>query len=271
MITSSNARPVALVTGASAGIGAAFAREYARRGYDLALTARREDRLHALAAELREKFGATTHVFAADLADPDAPQRLFDATTAAGLTIDVLVNNAGYGVPGTLTTPAWQTHRDFIEVLMTAPVALAYRYLPGMQQRRRGEIVNIASLAGHMPGSAGHTLYAASKSFLIKFSQSLALENATRGVKVCAVCPGFTLSEFHDVTGVRGIVSKMPNFMWMRAEDVARQGVDASLRGDVVYINGLWNRFVRFLGKHLPDSWSLALMARQSKRFRAQD
>ncbi|HVF34897.1 MAG TPA: SDR family NAD(P)-dependent oxidoreductase, partial [Candidatus Saccharimonadia bacterium] len=131
--------------------------------------------------------------------------------------------------------------------------------------------VNVASLAGLMPGSAGHTLYAASKSFLIKFSQSLALENAARGVSVTALCPGFTYSEFHDVTGARAIVSKMPDFMWMRADEVAVDGVDAVLRGDVVRISGAVNRAIAFFGKHLPDRLGLLLMKRQSKRFRVQD
>jgi short-subunit dehydrogenase len=264
-------RPVALVTGASAGIGAAIAREYARRGHDLVLTARRADRLQALAAELERAHGIRAHVLVADLADPAAPADLFARTQAAGIAVDVLVNNAGYGVPGVLNTPPWSAHRDFIEVLVTAPVALTYLYLPGMRERRRGGVLNVASLAGHMPGSAGNTLYGAAKAFMIRFSQSLALENRARGIRVSALCPGFTYSEFHDVSGARGVVSKMPDFMWRQADAVARAGIDALDRGVVVYVDGRINRAVRWLGKHLPDSWALALMARQSKRFRVQE
>jgi len=259
----------ALVTGASAGIGEAFAVELARRGYAVVLTARRADRLEALAATLRAKYGVESRAIACDLADPAAPERLFRETESAGIAIDFLVNNAGYGVPGSLVSQPWDKHRDFIQVLMTAPVELCYRYLPGMRERRAGHIVNVASLAGHVPGSAGHTLYGASKAFLVRFSQSLALESLGHDVHVTAVCPGFTYSEFHDVVGSRGIVSKMPKFMWMSAEEVARQGLDASLRGDIVYVNGRVNRFIKSFMKVLPDPLALAVMKRQSRRFRA--
>jgi hypothetical protein len=105
-------------------------------------------------------------------------------------------------------------------------------------KRGYGRIVNVASLAGHVPGSAGHTLYAASKAYLIKFSQSLALENLDTGVHVCALCPGFTRSEFHDVTGTRPLVSKMPDFMWQSAEDVVQEGIRAVERGEAVHVTG---------------------------------
>jgi short-subunit dehydrogenase len=261
----------ALVTGASAGIGAAFARELAARGCALVLTARRADRLDALAAELREKHGVRCEGIAADLADPAAVENLCAEIARRGIAIDILVNNAGYGVPGSFLAPAWRTHADFIRVLMTVPCELIYKLLPGMQQRGYGRILNIASLAGHIPGSAGHTLYGASKAFLIKFSQSLALENTTTGVNVCAVCPGFTYSEFHDVTGTRGIVSKMPKWMWMRAEDVARIGVDAAERGEIVCVTGRVNRAIKSLFKLLPDRFALRSMQKRSKSFRARD
>ncbi len=261
----------ALVTGASAGIGSEFARQLAARGVNLVLSARRLDRLTALADELKAKHAVAIECISADLADPAAARALVEQIHHRGIAIDVLINNAGYGVPGKLTAPTWQQHADFIQVLMTAPVELCYLLLPGMQQRSYGRIVNVASLAGHMPSSAGNTLYGAAKAFLIKFSQSLALENSSRGIHVCALCPGFTRSEFHDVSGARGVVSKMPDFMWMNADVVVRQGLDAVERGDVVYINGRVNRLMRFFGKHLPDRMALKLIQRQSKRFRVQD
>lgn len=261
----------ALVTGASAGIGAAFARDLARRGVSLVLTARRADRLEALASELQTRHGVRTACIAADLADPDAPPRLCAEIEARGLAIDWLVNNAGYGVPGTFLSQPWQRHADFVQVLMTAPCHLAHLLLPGMRERGYGRIANIASLAGHVPGSAGHTLYAASKAFLIKFSQSLALENRDRGVNVCAVCPGFTYSEFHDVTGARAIVSKMPSWMWMDADAVAREGVDATERGTVVHVTGRVNRAIKALVTSLPDRLALHLVQKRSKDFRVLD
>lgn len=259
----------ALVTGASAGIGAAFARELAAAGCTLVLTARREERLQSLATELRDAFGVAVHVLPCDLARPDAVAQLVRDMEQHGVKPGILVNNAGYGVPNGLHNHAWEVHRDFIQVMMTAPTELAYRLLPGMRQHRFGRIINVASLAGHLPGSRGHTLYAASKCYLIRFSQSLALENCNRGIHVCAVCPGFTRSEFHDVTGTRELVSRMPRWMWMDAERVAREGLAAVEHGRIVYIPGRINRLVKTAAKLLPDRLAMRVSDRQSKRYRA--
>ncbi len=264
----SAARPLSLITGASSGIGAAFARRLAELGHDLVLTARRVDRLEALALELTERHVCTVTVLAEDLADPAAPQRLADALRQRELGVDWLINNAGYGVPGTFDANGWSTHADVIQVLMTAPTELAWRLLPFMQQGGYGRIINVASLAGHMPGTAGHTLYAASKAYLIKFSQSLALENAARGVNVCALCPGFTWSEFHDVTGTREKMNKLPGFMWLTAEAVVDQGIAAVERGQAVYVPGRVNRTIKAINEWLPDRLSLQLSARQARRYR---
>jgi uncharacterized protein len=260
----------ALVTGASAGIGAAFARELAKRGNAIVLTARRLGRLEAVAAELRASYGVHVECIPADLADPQAPRILCEEIQRRGIAIDTLVNNAGYGVTGSFTVPSWQTHTDFLQVMITAPCELVYKLLPAMQQRNSGRIINIASLAGMVPGSAGHTLYGAVKSFLIKFSQSLGLENIAHGVKVCAVCPGFTYSEFHDVTGTRSLVSKMPKWLWMSAEEVARTGLDATDRGEIVYVTGRVNRAIKGLLKLIPDRLALRGMQKQSGNFRKQ-
>ena len=262
------ARPLTLVTGASAGIGAAFARDLAARGHDLVLTARRVERLEALADELRAKHKTTVTVLPADLAAPDAVQRLCDTLAERGLEVDWLINNAGYGVTGTFDASDWPVHEAFLRVLMTAPTELTWRLLPGMHRRGYGRIINVASLAGHVPGSAGHTLYAASKAYLIKFSQSLALENRHLGVHACALCPGFTWSEFHDVTGTRELMNKLPGFMWQTAEAVVREGHDAVERGAAVHVTGRVNRFIKGLVKLLPDKFALWLSARESKRYR---
>jgi len=262
------ARPLSLITGASAGIGAAFARALAARGHDLVLTARRIDRLEALAEQLRARHGNTVTVIAADLANPAAPQHLCNALDARGLEVDWLINNAGYGVPGTFDAVPWQRQADFIQVLMTAPAELIWHLLPGMRKRGYGRIVNVASLAAHVPGSAGHTLYAASKAYLVKFSQSLALENRAQGINVCALCPGFTWSEFHDVTGTRDMMNKLPGFMWQSAEEVVEQGIAATERGEVVHVTGRVNRFIKTLVKLLPDRVGLWLSGRESRRYR---
>lgn len=261
-------RPLSLVTGASAGIGEAFARDLAARGHDLVLTARRVERLETLAQALRSAHGTRVTVLPADLADPDAVHALCEALAARGLVVDWLINNAGYGVPGTFEAVDWPVHEAFIRVLMTAPAELAWRLLPAMRQRGYGRIINVASLAGHVPGSAGHTLYAASKAYLIKFSQSLALENRHHGINVCALCPGFTLSEFHDVTGTRELMNKMPKFMWQTSEAVVREGYEAAERGEIVHVTGGVNRFIKAMMKLLPDRLTLWLSARESKRYR---
>lgn len=258
----------ALVTGASSGIGAELAREYARRGRDLILTARRREQLERLAAELSDRVRC--EVITCDLAEPDAPRRLHEETRARGLAVEVLVNNAGYGLPGTFTSQPWEAHARFLQVMVGAVCELSHLFLPAMQAARRGAILNVASLAGHVPGSAGHTLYAASKAFMIKFSESLALENDANGVRVSALCPGFTYSEFHDVTGTREQVSKMPGWMWMDARTVAREGIDALERGEVVHVAGRANRAIKTLTQLMPDRWALRMVQKRSKDFRKQ-
>lgn len=258
----------ALITGASAGIGAAFARELASRKVDLVLTARRLERLQRLASELRGKHAIKVEVIACDLADHDAPRHLTAQLEDRGIAIDMLINNAGYGVSGYFLSQPWQTQADFIQVLMTAPTELCHRLLPGMRERSHGRIINVASLAGHVPGSAGQTLYAGAKSYLIRLSQALQLEYGHEGVHTCALCPGFTWSEFHDVTGSREMMSKMPSWMWMDAETVVHQGLDAVERGDAVYINGRVNRTIKLMFKLIPDRLALHMISRQSRKFR---
>jgi uncharacterized protein len=235
---SATPRPTALVTGASAGIGAALARVFAEHGFDLVLVARRAYRLEALAAELRSAHGCAVRVVVADLADPEAPRRIFDEVTQAGIHVDALVNNAGYGLTGSFTTVPWQTHRDFIQVMVTAVAELAHRFVPGMLERKQGWIINVSSVAGMVPQTAGHTLYGATKSLVLKFSEALAAEVASRGVHVTALCPGFTYSEFHDVNGMRPTVSQFPKWVWLQADDVARMGFEAVMRGQVVCVTG---------------------------------
>ena len=257
----------ALVTGASAGIGKAFAELLAERGYALILTARRADRLEALAAELRAAHGVTVAVLPADLAEPAAPAGLCAALTARGLTVDVLVNNAGYGVPGAYARTDWQRQADFIQVLVTAVAELTHRLLPGMIERRWGRVVNIASLAALVPAAPGHTLYAASKAFLVKFSESLAGEVRSAGVHVTAVCPGFTYSEFHDVTGTRAQMQGMPRWMWQDARAVVDEGYAAAMAGQSMVVTGRVNKAVAFGARHFP-ALGRAGVARTAKNFR---
>jgi short-subunit dehydrogenase len=242
-----------LITGASSGIGAAFADVFAAKGFDLVIAARREDRLRALAERLEREYGHQVHVIVSDLERPQAPAELCDALAARGLVIDALVNNAGYGVPGTYLSQPWSRHQAMLQVMVTSIAELTHRLLPGMIERGYGRIITVASLAGLVPAPAGHTLYAATKAFAIKFSEALAHEGRPHGVHVTAVCPGFTLSEFHDVTGTRAQVSRLPGWMWMDAPTVARQGYDAVMAGEWLLVNGRVNRAIAVLVRLLPQ------------------
>lgn len=258
----------ALVTGASSGIGKAFAELLAGRGYALVLTARRGDRLDELAAALGQRHGIDTHTIVADLAEPNAPAAIAAELQRKGLTIDVLVNNAGYGVPGSYVNVGWADHSRFMQVLVTAVLDLTYRLLPPMIERGWGRVINIASVAGMMPAPAGHTLYGASKAFLVRFSEALAAENMAKGVNVTAVCPGFTLSEFHDVTGTRDRMNKMPGLLWLNANDVAREGYEAVMRGDPVVVNGRIYQLLVWLNGALPRRLARWVAGLAGRRYR---
>jgi short-subunit dehydrogenase len=257
----------ALITGASSGIGAAFAEVFAARGFDLIVTARREDRLRALAASLEERYRRQVIVIPADLAQTHAPAALCDEIAARGLVVDALVNNAGFGVPGSYAGSAWDRQSQLLQVLVTAVAELTHRLLPGMIQRRYGRVINVASLAGLLPAPAGHTLYPAAKAFVIRFSEALAEEVRRHGVNVTAVCPGFTFSEFHDVTDTRHLVDKLPAFMWLDAATVAEKGYEAVMQGRPVYVTGRVNRGIAAVGRHAPRVFD-AFQRRFSWSFR---
>lgn len=259
----------AVVTGASSGIGAEIAREYARRGVPLVLTARRVDRLETLASELRAQVPVET--IAADLSDPAAPAALVEEIHRRGLKVRILVNNAGYGVAGRYLKNDWPTHAAFLQVMIGAVSELTWRLLPDIRDSGNGRIINVSSVAGLIPGADGQTLYAPVKSYMVKFSESLHLENLAHGVNVCALCPGFTLSEFHDVTGTREMMNRNPKWIWLQADAVARAGIDAAERGQVIVVPGWRYKLLVFVAKHLPDSWMLGLMKRNSRKYRKVD
>jgi len=269
------ARQLCLVTGASSGIGAALAREFAAHGWDLALVARREERLKDLAEELKARHGVDSLIITADLADPDAPDAIVDEIEAAGRQVDGLVNNAGAGQPGAFAELDWAEHDRFIQLMITSYVRLAHRVVPGMSERRFGRIINVASVSALLPSANAHTrfsgtLYPGAKSLLIKFSEALALEHEDRNVHVTALAPGYTWSEFHDVNGARQTVSKLPSFWILTAEDVATAGYDAVTRGVVTRVPGAWYKFLVALARVLPDPVGRALMRMQEKRMARQ-
>ena len=250
-------KPWALVTGASSGIGAEFSRQLAAKGYQLVLVARREDKLQAIAAELKESFNANSLIITADLSHIGASEIIFQRLEQENIEVEYLVNNAGIGLPGSFHVPEWQDHHNFIQLMMTAVCELTYHLLPGMRERGRGFIINVSSVAGLIPSSAGHTLYGASKVFLIKFTESLILENEASGIKATALCPGFTYSEFHDVNNTRHAVSQLPSYMWLQSEHVVSEALEAMSKDKVkspvvpgkVYKMIVWiNRYLPWLG-----------------------
>lgn len=241
-----------LITGASAGIGLELAHVFAANGFGLLLTARRRDRLEALAQECAARHGVTAKIYPADLARPDASQSLLSAIADDGIVIDALVNNAGYGVPGDYRQTPWETHRDFLQVLVTAPCELTHRLLPGMMARNYGRILNVASVAGFMPGSASHTLYSGAKAMMIKWSQALHSEQKGTGVFVSALCPGFTYTEFHDVNGTRKAVDRLPKFMWLDAGRVARDGYNALMKNKPLSVPGSQYKAIVALTRLIP-------------------
>lgn len=257
-----------LITGASSGIGEAFADIFAARGFALVITARREDRLRALAERLTRQHGRPVHVIVSDLSVRGAVASLCDEIAAHGIAIDGLVNNAGYGVPGSYVKSSWEMHEAFLQVMVVAVAELTHRLVPGMIERGYGRIINVASLAGLMPAPGGNTLYAASKAFAIKFSESLAHEVRPHGVHVTAICPGFTYTEFHDVTGMRARVNTLPKFLWMDAAAVARQGYGAVMAGRPTETIGRVNRTIALFGRLLPRPILGYLVRRTAKGYR---
>jgi len=236
----------ALVTGASAGIGAALARELARQGAKLILTARRIERLNSLAAELATE-GVETRIVVADLGDPAAAQKIYDATAGAGLDVDVLINNAGLGQYGAfhLSEPAQEF--EMVRVNCEAVVRLSRLFVPRMVERRRGWVLVVASTASFQPLPYFST-YAATKVFDRFFALGLAAEVAQYGIKVTALCPGTTESEFFEVARA----SVFRNRKLQSAEEVARLAVAALERGQRTILPKASGRFTALLVRLLP-------------------
>lgn len=262
---------LALVTGASSGLGEAFARAYAARGVDLALTARRADRLHALAEQLQGRHGVRALVIPADLSLYEAHLEILGAVASAGRRVDILVNNAGFGVAQTFTRAPWSRQRDFLMTLVVNACGLAYGVIPGMAERRWGRIVNVASLAAFAPGAAGHTLYPAAKSFAVKFSQSLDAELRQTGVRVTAVCPGFTRTEFAAAEGTKALMDQAPRRFWQSAEEVVQAAIAANERGQVVMVPGWHNRLAAFLMRALPEPIVSGLIRSGAAKYQLKD
>lgn len=236
-------RPVALITGASAGIGAEFARQLAARGCDLWLVARRGERLAQLAEALGRQYGIRAESHVADLSLPDAVASLCDRLDRQGVEVDWLINNAGAAGPDLLADPDWSQHEAFVRLMQLSVMQLCQRLVPPMRRRGHGRVINVASVAGRLPGpDGGH--YGPVKAWMIAFSESLALSCRADGVHVCALCPGLTVTEFHAAAGLTERFGRVPRLLWTDAATVVRDGLAAVERGRDVRISGALYRWV---------------------------
>ncbi len=237
----------ALITGASSGIGAAFARALAAQGFDLILVGRREKRLAVLAAELRRSVRADFLV--ADLSTSDGVERL-ERSIRQTADLELLVNNAGFGTMGPFADIDLATQLDMLHVHLVATMRLCHAALPGLIARNRGAIINVASIGAFMPG-AGNVTYNATKAFLVSFSESLQKELLGTSIHVQALCPGFTVTDFHDRAAYVDLDrAQIPRWLWSSARAVVEASLKALRRHQVICIPGFKNRVLIALLRH---------------------
>jgi len=242
--------PVALVTGASSGLGAEFARQLAREKMDLVLVARRAELLERIKGEIERTNGVVCHVLTRDLGRPEAPEELFQETERRGIAVDWLVNNAGFGTNGRFAELPLDREREEILLNVYCLVALSRLYLPGMIRRGRGQIINLGSVGSFVPTPYMAT-YSATKAFVLSFSEALATELASSGVRVQALCPGATRTEFQKVAGVD---DRVPEMSYMTAEAVVQQSIAAVKSGKRTLVPGIVNKVMTASARITPRS-----------------
>jgi len=255
------ARRCALVTGASTGIGAAFAHRLAADRYDLIVVARGRERLDELATDLRTQHGGEVEVLPADLTHSAELRVVEKVVTDAN--VDLLVNNAGFGTVGTFAQLDVAKEEEEIRLNVVALMRLAHAALPGMIARRRGSIINVSSMAAFQPAPYNAT-YAATKAFVNSFTEALHEELRGTGVSVQALCPGFTRTEFQERAGVN--VSDLPSFVWMTADAVVDASLAALRSGELICIPGLGNRALMTLTSAIPRSITRRVAGRLGRR-----
>jgi uncharacterized protein len=238
-----------LVTGASSGIGADVARSLARRGHGVTLVARRKERLKALAEELRSAHRVRVETLAADLASARSRGRMLTSLDGLGLTVEVLVNNAGFGSGGRFHQAEAEREVEMARVNVEAVVALCARFVPDMVERRRGAVLNVASTAAFQPLPRQAT-YAASKAFVLAFTDALHADLQGTGVSATSLCPGPVKTEFAEVAGINDAAENLPSMFWSDSKLVAEEGVRGMERGRRVVVPGLLNRAGAFGGQH---------------------
>ena len=247
----------ALITGASGGIGEAFARQLAALGKDLVLVARSEEKLNALARELESQHAVRARVIVADLAQHDSASALHAETGHLGLDIELLVNNAGFAKAGAFSELPFDVQADMVRLNVNALTELTRQYLPAMRQRRRGGVINVASNAAFQPVPY-IAVYGATKAYVLSFSEAIAEEVAADGVTVMALCPGATATGFHDTAGVWvQQLSSMPT-----PDEVVAAGLRAFERGRRSFLHGATNQLTAIASRLLPRRLVVHLTAR---------
>ena len=251
----------ALVTGASSGIGAAIAGELAGRGFSLILVARREERLRSLATELSAEHDVEAEVITCDLGQEAERDRLQAEIGGHGRSVEVLVNNAGFGHQVDFARSPRERMVEMVRLNVEAVVDLTSRFLTPMVERGRGSVINVASLGAFQP-LPGSAVYGASKAFVLSFSEAIRTELRGSGVTVTAVCPGPVRTEFMAVAEVAGVEDRTPGVVWMSPEDIAKQAVDGAAHDKRVVVPGLLNRAGALAGQHSPRAVTLPLIGR---------
>jgi uncharacterized protein len=250
----------ALVTGASAGIGATLARKLAHRGYNVILAARRGDRLKHLADQLSDQHNVRAIAVPSDLTDPNDRAKLIATIHDAGLSVSVLVNNAGFATGGHYTESPTSREVEQVRVLIEAPIELTSAFLPAMVARGEGAILNVSSTAGMMPMpySAG---YSAAKAHVLAFSQALHYEVRRAGVAVTAICPGPVATEFWEASDDSPIGKTVPKFVWVTADDVAEEALKGLERNKRVVVPGTAVRLGAVGSAYVPDAVKASIVA----------
>ncbi len=243
----------ALITGASSGIGLEIAKNLAERGYNLILTARRLDLLESIAKEISTKNGVHVDFITKDLSKYESPKEISEFCDSKNYKVDLLVNNAGYGIKTPFHETSIEVEEDFIRVLGTSVIMLTKLFIPKMLKNGGGKIMIVSSVASFAAPSAIQPLYGPIKTFMNRFSDAININYKHKGITSTSVCPGFTVTGFHTASGVQEEMNRVPKFMVFSAERIAREGVKATLAGKSLCVPTKTYKFLVFMLKNIPQ------------------